>query len=84
MHDKKSNPFEDIGKKIFDKLPDSLTDITESARSNVKQSIMGVLSESGMVSRDEFDHQQRLLERTREKLDKLEKDLALLESKINA
>lgn len=52
-------------------------------RDDVEHSIRAVLGEAlarlDLISREEFDVQQRVLERTREKLEALEKQVAALE-----
>lgn len=57
--------------------------LPEQAGSDMKQNIQQVLARQlnklDVVSRDEFDAQQAVLLRTREKLDALEKQVAQLE-----
>ena len=54
-----------------------------SMRAEVERNIQAVLAEAisrlDLVSREEFDIQQRVLERTREKLEALEKQVTELE-----
>ena len=46
---------------------------------NMRSVLQSMLAKLDLVTRDEFDVQMRLLERTREKLDRLEKEVRLLE-----
>lgn len=50
--------------------------------SNLKLVISSVISKLDLVSRDEFEAQQAVLERTRAMLEKLEKSVAELEGKV--
>lgn len=52
--------------------------------SNLKLVIAGVINKLDLVSRDEFEAQQAVLERTRAMLEKLEKTVAELEEKVSA
>lgn len=49
---------------------------------NLKLVISSVVSKLDLVSRDEFEAQQAVLERTRAMLEKLEKTVAELEDKV--
>lgn len=51
--------------------------------SNLKLVIAGVINKLDLVSRDEFEAQQAVLERTRAMLEKLEKTVAELEEKVS-
>jgi len=50
---------------------------------NLKLVIAGVINKLDLVSRDEFEAQQAVLERTRAMLEKLEKTVAELEEKVS-
>ena len=71
-----TNTFDDLAKKISDLLPGNLHNDIES---NIKALLQSSLSKMNLVTREEFDIQSALLNRTREKLDQLEKQLAELE-----
>jgi BMFP domain-containing protein YqiC len=51
--------------------------------SNLKLVIAGVINKLDLVSREEFEAQQAVLERTRAMLEKLEKTVAELEEKVS-
>lgn len=68
--------FEDLAKKITGLLPDNVQKIQQDIESNIKTLLQKTLSKMNLVTREEFDVQAALLERTREKLDQLEKKLA--------
>ena len=63
-------------------LPDATRSAQEEMSGNLKLAISGILNKLDLVSRDEFDAQQAVLIRTREKLEQLEKDFAELEKRI--
>ncbi|EAT10824.1 hypothetical protein RED65_02554 [Oceanobacter sp. RED65] len=52
---------------------------SEQLKNNIQQLLARQLNKLDVVSRDEFDAQQAVLLRTREKLDALEKQVAEME-----
>ena len=75
------NTFDDLAKKITGLLPGSVLQLQQDLESNIKAVLQSSLSKMNLVTREEFDVQQALLQRTREKLDNLEKLLQELEKK---
>ena len=75
------NTFDDLAKKITGLLPSSVLQLQQDLESNIKALLQNTLSKMNLVTREEFDVQEALLQRTREKLDKLEKLLQELEQK---
>lgn len=73
--------IEDIGKKITGLLPESGRQLQSDLESSVKAVLQGSLSRLNLVTREEFDVQTALLQRTREKLDQLQQQLDELEHK---
>lgn len=73
-----------IAKSLLNSLADQIVRLpqTEDLKSNVQQLLSRQLNKMNLVSRDEFEAQQAVLLRTREKLDALEKQLAEIEKKI--
>lgn len=67
--------------KDLDRFMDSTRESAESAFSQdqFKTMLAGFLKRMDLVTREEFDAQQAVLLRTREKLDALEKQVAVLE-----
>ena len=59
----------------------SVKDFSEQQFRSIAESSMRNLN---LVTREEFDIQQAILERSREKVEQLEKQLAVLEQKLNA
>ena len=73
------NTFDDLAKKITGLLPESALRLQKDLETNIRTVLQSSLSKMNLVTREEFDVQAALLQRTREKLDKLEKLLQELE-----
>ncbi|MDU0353468.1 accessory factor UbiK family protein [Paraglaciecola aquimarina] len=76
--------LEEIAKQITDSVPPEVKNIAEGAEAKVKQVLQSQLSRLDFVSREEFDIQNQILMRTREKLEALEKRIEALESASSA
>ena len=72
--------IDDLARRVLDALPQSLADSEADLRRNVRAALSGVLSRMDVVTREEFDAQSRVLARTREKLDALERHVSALEA----
>ena len=75
------NTFDDLAKKITSLLPANVQQLQQDLESNIRALLQSSLSKMNLVTREEFDVQEALLQRTREKLEKLEKLLQELEQK---
>lgn len=75
--------IEEVANKVVDAIPPGVKSVAEGLESKVKQVLQAQLSRLDFVSREEFDVQTAVLQRTREKLEALEKRLDLLESNDN-
>ena len=71
--------IEAISERISALLPADLSALRSEFNANVKTLLEASLARMDLVSREEFDAQNTLLRRTREKLDRLEKQLSELE-----
>lgn len=72
----RNDKVEEISNKIKEIINSTpLTDLDK----NLHALIQGIFTKMELVSRDEFEIQAKVLQRTREKLEKLEKTLAQLE-----
>ena len=67
-----------IKQAIFSVLPESLA---EDLKDNIDAAVQGTFEQMNLVSRQEFEVQQKVLAKTRAKLDALEKLLAELEGR---
>ncbi len=73
------NQIDDLAKKIAGFMPASLQDLHNDVESNVRSGLERGLRKMNLVTREEFDIQNAVLLRTREKLEALEKIVAKLE-----
>ena len=81
------NPQELFGliqEQVSQVLPDATKSAQEDMASHIKILVSGIISKLDLVSRDEFDTQQAVLERTRTRLEQLEKDFSALESRLDS
>jgi BMFP domain-containing protein YqiC len=74
--------FDDLSRKLVDGLPSSLQALQSDVERNVKASLEAALRQMNLVSRDEFEIQQAILMRTREKVEALETRVAELEAQL--
>jgi len=72
--------LEDIAKQIAESLPPGVKTVAEGMESKVKQVLQAQLSKLDFVTREEFDVQTMVLQRTREKLEALEERVLKLEA----
>lgn len=64
-----------LAEKLSQSLPDGIKVLKDDFDNNFRALLESALREMNMVSREEFDVQSALLERTQRKLDELEKQL---------
>ncbi len=72
--------FDDISRRVAGSLPPGLQALQDDLQRNLRSSIESALSRLNLVTRDEFEIQQAVLLRTREKLEALEARVAALEA----
>lgn len=72
------NPFDELSKKLFATLPDSLQNIEKDIQQKFKEVLQAAFSKMDLVTREEFDVQTKVLARTREKLEQLQKQVEVL------
>ena len=70
-----------LARKITSLLPDNVQQMQDDLESNIHALLQNTLAKMNLVTREEFDVQAALLQRTREKLEKLERLLDELEQK---
>ena len=68
-----------IIQNIIENLPDGLKNMPTEINNNFIATLHNIFERLDLVTREEFDVQQKVLLRTREKLEKLEKKIAELE-----
>jgi len=75
--------FEDLAKKLYSSLPSSLQSVENEIQQKFKDILQAAFTHMNLVTRDEFDVQVKVLARTREKVDALEKKIKELQDKKN-
>ena len=73
------NSIDGLAKKLADSLPGGLRSMRDDLEQNFRAVLRGGLSRLDLVTREEFEVQEAVLARTREKLEALEKKVAELE-----
>ena len=76
--------FDGLSRKLVDGLPSGLQALQGDVERNVKASLEAALRQMNLVSRDEFEIQQAILMRTREKVEALETRVAELEVQLKS
>lgn len=76
-----------LNKNIIDEINSKVSDILQNSPAkdverNMRAALSGVFSRLDLVTRDEFDVQQNVLQRTREKLTQLEAKVSELEQQL--
>ena len=71
--------LDELAGKLADAVPDDLHELRDDLRKNFRGLLATGLERMELVTREEFDVQRKVLERTREKLDRIEKQLAELQ-----
>ena len=73
------NSIESLVKKLADTVPQGLKSVREELEQNFRSVLQSGLGKLDLVTREEFEVQEAVLARTREKLDSLEAKLKDLE-----
>jgi len=71
--------IDEIARRLLERVPPALRSLQSDLEANFRAVLRERLSKLDLVSRDEFDAQTRVLERTRAQLESLEARLAALE-----
>lgn len=67
--------FKNIQKKITESIPEDIDALKGDLKQNIQAAIETQIKKLDLVTREEFEIQELILKRTREKLEKLEKDI---------
>ena len=76
-----SKQFEDLAKKLYSALPASLQQVENEIQQKFKEILQATFIRLDLVTREEFDVQVKVLARTREKIEALQKQIQSLTSK---
>jgi BMFP domain-containing protein YqiC len=72
--------IEDLARKLAEAVPEGLRSMRRDLENNFRSVLQSGLGKLDLVTREEFEVQEAVLERTREKLAALEKRLEELEN----
>ncbi len=75
--------IEEVAKQLSDNLPNGLKQFAGEFEEKSKQVLQSQLMKLDLVSREEFEVQQHVLLKTREKLEALQAKVDALEAKLN-
>lgn len=78
------DPLRQLAAQIRALLPQAGAGLPPNFQSNLDALVQGMLARSELVTREEFEVQQAVLRRTREKLEALEQEVARLEASLAA
>ncbi|MGB5257414.1 MAG: accessory factor UbiK family protein [Woeseiaceae bacterium] len=71
--------IENLARKLVDSVPEGLRSVREDLETNFRSVLRTSLGKLDLVTREEFEVQEAVLLRTREKLEALEQKLEQLE-----
>src|SRR5438445_10189395 len=71
--------IDEIARRLLESVPPGIRAIQKDLESNFRAVLRASLTKLDLVSRDEFDAQMRVLERTRARLEELERRVAGME-----
>lgn len=77
--DKAQNLFDRISEAVATVMP---ADMSEDVQQNIKARVRGVCESLNLVTREELEVQEAVLQRTREKIEKLEAHVRELEKML--
>lgn len=69
----------EIVQQVLAAMPAGLKNLPEDLQKNLRSAIQGAFSKMDLVTREEFDAQTGVLQKTRKKLEALEEQVASLE-----
>ena len=72
--------FDDLSKRMAESMPRGIQALQDDMQRNIRTGLESVLGKLQLVTREEFEVQQAVLARTREKLKALEARVAALEA----
>jgi BMFP domain-containing protein YqiC len=77
-----SSGLDDLARRLADSVPESVREFGKDLESNFKAVLQAQLSRLDLVTRQEFDVQAAILERTRSKLADMEARLKDVEARL--
>lgn len=77
-----SKILDDLARQLADAVPEDLHKLGDDMQKNFRVVLNNALTRMSLVTRDEFDAQRMVLDRTREKLEALERRLRDMEKSL--
>jgi BMFP domain-containing protein YqiC len=74
--------LDDIAKRVSEAIPASAKAVQADLEKNLHAAARSVFAKLDLVTREEFDVQTKVLARSREKIEHLEKQVAALEARL--
>ena len=76
-------PFriDEIARRLFESVPPAVRSVSQDLESNFRAVLRSSLAKLDLVTRDEFDAQMKVLERTRARLEALEERMKAFEAR---
>ena len=74
--------IDEIARRLMERVPPALRAMQQDLEDNFRTVLRATLGKLDVVTRDEFDAQTKVLERTRAKVDSLQARLAELEAMV--
>ncbi|MEP7244199.1 MAG: accessory factor UbiK family protein [Gammaproteobacteria bacterium] len=71
--------IDEIARRLFESVPPAFRSMQQDLETNFRAVLRASLGKLDLVTRDEFDTQRRVLERTREMVEQLEGKVKALE-----
>ena len=72
--------IDDLARQISNNIPAGIKSAQQDLEKNIHTLLQATFARLDLVTREEFDTQSRVLARTREKLEQLEKTVAAMET----
>ena len=76
--------LDDLARRFTENLPGPLRDLQQEVEKNVRTALQSAFSRMDLITREEFDAQSKVLARTRERLEALERQVEALEQKASS
>lgn len=74
--------LDEIAKRLNDAMPSGASEARRDLEKNLRAASQSVFAKLDLVTREEFDVQSKVLARSREKIEQLEKQVAELEARL--
>lgn len=74
-----NTPIEELARKLADSVPDGVRSIQSDLEKNFRSVLQNGLAKLDLITREDFEVQEAVLQRTREKLEAMEQRLSELE-----